>query len=178
MKATELQQLLDDLQFSQRRAARELSINERTMRKYVSGDALIPKTVELALVRLRLDKQYGVLLAELDEAQDKMYASFSKTNKRFRAIAEGRSRENPTLEEIRIASDAMERFDRVRRRWRQFFEDNKATYVDASPLRDASKGRDAILRDETGAFTDEESIRSIRSNAGKYAEVLKRLAAK
>lgn len=36
----------------QRGAAKTLEINERTMRKYVSGDSKVPKTVELALLYL------------------------------------------------------------------------------------------------------------------------------
>jgi hypothetical protein len=37
---------------SQRAAARYLEINERTMRKYIAGDAEIPKLVELAIICL------------------------------------------------------------------------------------------------------------------------------
>jgi plasmid maintenance system antidote protein VapI len=49
MTALQLQRLLDRAGLSQRGAAKALEINERTMRKYVSGDSPIPKTVELAL---------------------------------------------------------------------------------------------------------------------------------
>jgi plasmid maintenance system antidote protein VapI len=49
MTALQLKRLLDSAGLSQRGAARELEINERTMRKYVSGESPIPKTVELAL---------------------------------------------------------------------------------------------------------------------------------
>ena len=48
MTALQLQRLLDRAGMSQRGAAKSLDINERTMRKYVSGDAPIPRTVELA----------------------------------------------------------------------------------------------------------------------------------
>jgi DNA-binding XRE family transcriptional regulator len=48
MTANQLQKLLDRAGISQRGAARELGINERTMRLYVAGDAVIPRTVELA----------------------------------------------------------------------------------------------------------------------------------
>lgn len=52
MTALQLQRLLDRAGLSQRGAAKALEINERTMRKYVSGDSKIPKTVELALLYL------------------------------------------------------------------------------------------------------------------------------
>jgi plasmid maintenance system antidote protein VapI len=48
LTALQLQRLLDRAGLSQRGAAKALDINERTMRKYVSGDAAIPRTVELA----------------------------------------------------------------------------------------------------------------------------------
>jgi plasmid maintenance system antidote protein VapI len=48
MTALQLQRLLDRAGISQRGAAKALEINERTMRKYVAGDAVIPRTVELA----------------------------------------------------------------------------------------------------------------------------------
>jgi hypothetical protein len=48
MTAGQLQKLLDRARISQRGAAKALDINERTMRKYVAGDAAIPRTVELA----------------------------------------------------------------------------------------------------------------------------------
>jgi plasmid maintenance system antidote protein VapI len=47
--ALQLQRLLDRAGLSQRGAAKALEINERTMRKYVSGDSPIPLTVEYAL---------------------------------------------------------------------------------------------------------------------------------
>jgi hypothetical protein len=46
--AGQLQKLLDRAGISQRGAAKELGINERTMRLYVAGDAVIPRIVELA----------------------------------------------------------------------------------------------------------------------------------
>lgn len=49
MTPAQLQRLLDSAELSQRRAAKEIGINERTMRKYISGESKIPKTVELAL---------------------------------------------------------------------------------------------------------------------------------
>lgn len=130
MNSKQLQDLLDRIGISQRAAARELNINERTMRKYVAGDAEIPKTVELALTRLRIGKEQADLLAELVEARGKMHAPFSQTTRKLRAIAEGRSTENPTLEEIRTASDAMERFDKAVKRLKLFHEENVAAYIE------------------------------------------------
>lgn len=48
MTALQLRRLLERAEMSQRAAAKELGINERTMRLYVAGDAVIPRTVELA----------------------------------------------------------------------------------------------------------------------------------
>lgn len=58
MTALQLQRLLDRAGISQRGAAKALDINERTMRKYVAGDAVIPRTVELAAKYL-WEKQNG-----------------------------------------------------------------------------------------------------------------------
>ena len=49
MTAAQLQKLLDRAGLSQRGAAKAIAINERTMRKYVSGESAIPLTVEYAL---------------------------------------------------------------------------------------------------------------------------------
>ena len=49
MTGSQLQKLLDSAGLSQRGAAKEIGINERTMRKYVAGESEIPKTVEYAL---------------------------------------------------------------------------------------------------------------------------------
>lgn len=60
MTPMQLQKLLDKAGLSQRGAARELEINERTMRKYIAGDSAIPRTVEFALrwlAHLRGDMQ-------------------------------------------------------------------------------------------------------------------------
>ena len=48
MTGGQLQRLLDSAGMSQRGAAKALGINERTMRKYVAGGSVIPRTVELA----------------------------------------------------------------------------------------------------------------------------------
>lgn len=52
MTALQLQKLLDRSGMSQRGAAKALEINERSMRRYCSGEQPIPKTVELALLYL------------------------------------------------------------------------------------------------------------------------------
>lgn len=57
MTAGQLQRLLERAKLSQRGAAKALGINERTMRKYVAGDAKIPKVVELALTCLAQHNQ-------------------------------------------------------------------------------------------------------------------------
>lgn len=50
MTPTQLKRLLASAELSQRAAAKEIGVNERTMRKYVSGEAPIPRAVELALL--------------------------------------------------------------------------------------------------------------------------------
>jgi hypothetical protein len=50
MTGGQLQRLLDSAGLSQRGAAKEIEINERTMRKYIAGEAEIPKTVEYAVL--------------------------------------------------------------------------------------------------------------------------------
>ena len=49
MTPVQLTALLERASLSQSEAARQLGINARTMRKYIAGDAPIPKVVELAL---------------------------------------------------------------------------------------------------------------------------------
>jgi plasmid maintenance system antidote protein VapI len=44
----QLQKMIDRAGLSQRGLARELGINERHMRRYIAGEAAIPKTVEIA----------------------------------------------------------------------------------------------------------------------------------
>jgi len=53
VKPRELQKFLDEIGLSQRRAAFELGIDERTMRRYVSGATAVPRSIELALASLR-----------------------------------------------------------------------------------------------------------------------------
>lgn len=50
MTGAQLQKLIDSAGLSQRGAAKEIGINERTMRKYVSGESPIPKAVEYAVL--------------------------------------------------------------------------------------------------------------------------------
>lgn len=49
MTALQLQKLLERHKMPKRVAARTLEIHERTMRKYCSGDAPIPKYIEMAV---------------------------------------------------------------------------------------------------------------------------------
>lgn len=53
VKPQELQKFLEEIGLSQRRAAFELGIDERTMRRYVSGETPVPRSIELALASLR-----------------------------------------------------------------------------------------------------------------------------
>jgi hypothetical protein len=55
MTALQLKRLLKAALISQRGAAKALEIDERTMRRYVAGDAPIPKTVEYACYYLWRD---------------------------------------------------------------------------------------------------------------------------
>lgn len=52
MNATDFRKLLEAAGLSQRGAARELEIDERTMRRYCSGELPVPKPVALAVERL------------------------------------------------------------------------------------------------------------------------------
>lgn len=49
MTPAQLTGLLEKASLSQSEAARQIGIHPRTMRKYIAGDAAIPKVVELAL---------------------------------------------------------------------------------------------------------------------------------
>ena len=49
MTAKQLQRLLESSELSQRGTAKKLGLNERTMRRYVSGDQPIPRVVEFAV---------------------------------------------------------------------------------------------------------------------------------
>lgn len=49
MTAAQLQKALDRAGLSQRGTAKELGISERQMRRYCSGEAKVPRLVELAL---------------------------------------------------------------------------------------------------------------------------------
>lgn len=52
-EADRIAELINAAGLSQRGAARELGINERTMRRYCAGDSPVPRVVFLALERLR-----------------------------------------------------------------------------------------------------------------------------
>jgi hypothetical protein len=49
MTGGQLQKLLDSAGLSQRGAAKDLKISERQMRRYIAGDAEVPKVIEYAL---------------------------------------------------------------------------------------------------------------------------------
>lgn len=49
MTAAQLKRALRDAGLSQRGAAKAIDINERHMRRYIAGEAEIPRTVEYAL---------------------------------------------------------------------------------------------------------------------------------
>ena len=49
MTPGQLQRLIDRAGLSQRGLARELGINERHMRRYIAGDSVIPKHVEIVM---------------------------------------------------------------------------------------------------------------------------------
>jgi hypothetical protein len=67
-EANAIRSLLDKLGLSQRAAAIELAIAERTMRRYCSGDADVPRVVLLAL--------HLIELAQKDEKQRKWLAEY------------------------------------------------------------------------------------------------------
>lgn len=52
MTANELRSLLEAAGLSQRGAARQLDIDERTMRRYCAGELPVPRAVEYALMHL------------------------------------------------------------------------------------------------------------------------------
>lgn len=49
MTGGQLQKLLDSAGLSQRGAAKEIGLGERQMRRYIAGDAEVPKYIEYAL---------------------------------------------------------------------------------------------------------------------------------
>jgi DNA-binding transcriptional regulator YiaG len=58
MTPSQLQRALDQLDLSQRRAARFLKVDERTVRKWIAGDARIPEAVAKLLrlmIQLKID---------------------------------------------------------------------------------------------------------------------------
>jgi len=56
MTGKQLQRLLDDAGLSQRGAAKSIGISERQMRRYIAGDAAVPKFIEYALRWLALQE--------------------------------------------------------------------------------------------------------------------------
>lgn len=60
MTGGQLRKLLDRAGLSQRDAAKKLQINERTMRRYVAGDAKVPMVVVFALLWLALPNDIRV----------------------------------------------------------------------------------------------------------------------
>lgn len=69
MKPQALQRFLDEIGLSQRRAAFELGIDERTMRRYVSGETAVPRSIELALASLRRHPTDMSELSPLDRSE-------------------------------------------------------------------------------------------------------------
>lgn len=59
MTGGQLQKLLDSAGLSQRGAAKDLEISERQMRRYIAGDAAVPKVIEYALRWLIHVKEQG-----------------------------------------------------------------------------------------------------------------------
>lgn len=59
MTGGQLQKLLDSAGLSQRGAAKDLDISERQMRRYISGDAAVPKVIEYALRWLIHTREQG-----------------------------------------------------------------------------------------------------------------------
>lgn len=64
MTATQLTNLLARHEIPKRKAARKLEIDERTMRKYCSGESPIPKLVEMAVLHLFCPDQIAATKAE------------------------------------------------------------------------------------------------------------------
>jgi transcriptional regulator with XRE-family HTH domain len=52
MGGPELKKLIEQAGLSQREVAKMISIDERTMRRYIAGDLPIPRVVELAVTCL------------------------------------------------------------------------------------------------------------------------------
>ena len=60
-----LRQYLQEAGYSQRAAARELQIDDRTMRRYLSGDQAVPPTVFLSIRHLAMMKRNNEVIALL-----------------------------------------------------------------------------------------------------------------
>jgi transcriptional regulator with XRE-family HTH domain len=81
MNGKQLQRLLDAAGLSQRGAARRLGIDERTMRRYIADELPVPRSVQIALERLR----GGVV--GVDELDDRELESFNSAIESARAVA-------------------------------------------------------------------------------------------
>ena len=62
-----LRQYLQEAGYSQRAAARELRIEDRTMRRYLSGDQAVPPTVFLSIRHLAMMKRNSEVIALLED---------------------------------------------------------------------------------------------------------------
>ena len=76
MKAKQLREMLEAHDVSQRRMSKALGINERTMRRYVSGEQPVPMVVEFAL--------YAMIL--LPEGLDKNSEEYQDVASRLRQV--------------------------------------------------------------------------------------------
>jgi hypothetical protein len=65
--ADTLRQYLREAGYSQRAAARELRIEDRTMRRYLSGTQAVPPTVFLSIRHLAMMKRNNEVIAQLQD---------------------------------------------------------------------------------------------------------------
>lgn len=102
MTAGQLRKLLDMNGLTQRGAARELGLNERTMRMYVAGDLPVPKVVEMAL--RQLVAKAGKRVVGIDELTDSELESFNDAVEVARGATWSR-RQFIHCEPVRAATD-------------------------------------------------------------------------
>lgn len=62
-----LRRYLQEAGYSQRAAARELRIEDRTMRRYLSGDQAVPPTVFFSIRHLAMMKRNNEVIALLED---------------------------------------------------------------------------------------------------------------
>lgn len=60
---------------------------------------------------MNVSEQWEALCSECDQAKQEFYSAWSVVMPKFRAIGEGRSRENPTNEELERLESATRRRD-------------------------------------------------------------------